>query len=383
MNEQKPVIVYAASGYMGRLVCASLTKLRIPFVAAGRDQAKLEEVASEMRGNGADVEARVCEHTTAGLNGLVRGAKVIINTSGPYLLLGPAVVEAALAQGVHYMDLTCEQDVMFDLRRDYGERFEQAKLLLLPSASFLWALGGAGAEICLEHAGIHSVEVVYAPPSLQSIGSLQPLIRSARHGGYCIEEGRLAALPPSEVCKVALPNGDVRRGLRIAAGETTFFQGDLRVKRMDTIFASTDFTKVVPVFGAWQDPSQVFNGDKPDALGGELVPRLERHPPAEDRTTELFVIKVTGGGRHGRRIRVIQSGSSPCRSTGFLCAMGAQSLLENKTKRFGYVSLAQAFGAAYVLSRMEEIGMKTTIASLDAKATSTPGSARQDLKAEA
>ena len=38
MTEQmtKPVIVYGASGYTGRLVCEYLREFNLPFVAAGR-----------------------------------------------------------------------------------------------------------------------------------------------------------------------------------------------------------------------------------------------------------------------------------------------------------------------------------------------------------
>ena len=34
----KPVIVYGASGYTGRLICEYLREFNLPFVAAGRDR---------------------------------------------------------------------------------------------------------------------------------------------------------------------------------------------------------------------------------------------------------------------------------------------------------------------------------------------------------
>ena len=40
----KPVVVYGASGYTGRLVCEYLRELGVPFVAAGRDAARVREV---------------------------------------------------------------------------------------------------------------------------------------------------------------------------------------------------------------------------------------------------------------------------------------------------------------------------------------------------
>jgi short subunit dehydrogenase-like uncharacterized protein len=42
MSTRKPVVVYGASGYTGRLVCEYLREYNVPFVAAGRDRGRLE-----------------------------------------------------------------------------------------------------------------------------------------------------------------------------------------------------------------------------------------------------------------------------------------------------------------------------------------------------
>ena len=49
----KPVIVYGASGYTGRLICEYLREYNVPFVAAGRDAGK---VTSSMSTNVAGIE---------------------------------------------------------------------------------------------------------------------------------------------------------------------------------------------------------------------------------------------------------------------------------------------------------------------------------------
>jgi len=112
MTDTKPVVVYAASGYTGRLVCESLAKLGVPFVAAGRSQARLDALALELREKGADCVARAAEHTPQGLRELLRGAKVVVNTSGPFSLLGREVVDAALDEGVHYVNSTGVRDLV-------------------------------------------------------------------------------------------------------------------------------------------------------------------------------------------------------------------------------------------------------------------------------
>ncbi len=46
MKEQYPVVVYGASGYTGRLAIEFLREYGIPFVAAGRNRARIEEALS-------------------------------------------------------------------------------------------------------------------------------------------------------------------------------------------------------------------------------------------------------------------------------------------------------------------------------------------------
>ena len=42
-STKKPVVVYGASGYTGRLVCEYLREYNIPFIAAGRSKEKLDD----------------------------------------------------------------------------------------------------------------------------------------------------------------------------------------------------------------------------------------------------------------------------------------------------------------------------------------------------
>ena len=50
MTDKKPVVVYGASGYTGRLVCEYLRELHVPFIAAGRDHARTQAVIDKIPG---------------------------------------------------------------------------------------------------------------------------------------------------------------------------------------------------------------------------------------------------------------------------------------------------------------------------------------------
>jgi NADH-quinone oxidoreductase subunit I len=75
MSEKKPVIVYGASGYTGRLVCEYLREYNIPFIAAGRSADKLNAaMKSNVAGiETADYEVVTVPHTAAALTELFKG----------------------------------------------------------------------------------------------------------------------------------------------------------------------------------------------------------------------------------------------------------------------------------------------------------------------
>ena len=50
MSSDKPVVVYGASGYTGRLICEYLREFDVPFIAAGRDKARIAEALGKVPG---------------------------------------------------------------------------------------------------------------------------------------------------------------------------------------------------------------------------------------------------------------------------------------------------------------------------------------------
>ncbi len=357
---KQPVVVYGASGYTGRLTCEALTRFGIPFIAAGRSHDRLDAVARELSASGAVCQTIAVPHEQDALSELLSGTRVVINTSGPFSLLGLPVVRAALAAGVHYLDITGEQDFMFDVRRDYDARFAQQKLVLGLSSAFLWGPGTAAAQLCLETPGIDTIEVIYAPPSLQTVASLQSMMRSVRRRSEVLQDGQRVAVDPTEVHQVEVPGRGRVGALCVGAGEASFFAGDARVHNCKTYFASDTLVRAAGVFRLWSLTAnrllgRFVDGDTVDAWSDAAVLRWKQDPPREDRSASRFVVLAKGTGR-AARVQVQLDGDSPYLFTGFMAAMGAQELLAGHARRFGYVSLAQTLGARHLLQRLEEIG---------------------------
>jgi saccharopine dehydrogenase-like NADP-dependent oxidoreductase len=106
------VVALGATGWFGRaaaaLLCASEEVSE--FVIAGRNTALAESLAGEL-GSKAKV-ARINAFDEAALTALVRGADLLVNTSGPYFQTLLPALSAAVRAGVNYCDFSEDWQAM-------------------------------------------------------------------------------------------------------------------------------------------------------------------------------------------------------------------------------------------------------------------------------
>ena len=184
MSEKKPVIVYGASGYTGRLVCEYLREYNIPFIAAGRSNEKLN---AAMKSNVAGIETADYEvvkvpHTVAALTELFKGASVVLNTVGPFAKYGGEVVQACLASRCHYTDTTGEQDWLITLEQEWGTKFANAGLLLAPGIAQMYTTGEIAAQLCLETPGLDTLDIAVFWGGSPTIASTLTILVNAAMG---------------------------------------------------------------------------------------------------------------------------------------------------------------------------------------------------------
>ncbi len=364
-----PVFVYGATGYTGRLVCEHLASRGLSFSVGGRAEAKVAALAREFPAWRARPVA--VTHEAQALAAAFRGAKVVINCTGPFGLLGVPVVEAALDAGCHYLDTTGEQDFMLDVRRRFGERAERAERVVVNGNSWYFALGSSAAELCLAEGGIDSLTLVYAPRGRPTIASLQSLLRTARRPGFFLENGQLV---PSRVARrtVELDGGERLVGMTCPAGETVYYLGDPRVRHVDCVMAA-ELKVAYPMFAGWWQLSKVF-GERLDGWGDRLVERYYRNPPPEDVAKTTFIVAALGRGPGARRSCELR-GSAPYVVTGWIAAEAAARLLDGKQEHAGVISTAKAFGARHIVTALEAAGVTTRVFSAGAAPRDERGAA--------
>ncbi|MDX3726047.1 DUF5938 domain-containing protein [Streptomyces caniscabiei] len=232
MSNSKPVVVYGASGYTGRLVCEYLREYNIPFIAAGRDKARIQDVLDKVPGiDTVDHEVVEVEHAVGPLTELFRGAKVVSNMVGPFIKYGPEVVQAALAAGCHYLDTTGEQDWALDAQARWGDAYAEKGLLLSPGIAQMYTTGEIAANICLETPGLDTLDVLVLWKGFPTYASTQTIFTILKADWHYLEENQYRRWDPLTAVDVAVP-GQHETALALPWGGTlhpVWFKNDPRV----------------------------------------------------------------------------------------------------------------------------------------------------------
>jgi hypothetical protein len=363
----KPVVVYGASGYTGRLVCEYLREHNIPFVAAGRNKDRL---ASSMERNvpgieTADYEIAEVEHSAEGLTKLLTGSKVLVNTVGPFAEYGHEAVQACLSAGCHYTDTTGEQDWMIACDEQYGQEFANAGLLLSPGVAQMYTTGEIAAQIALEALpGLDTLDIEVfwkGAPTLASTATI--LVNAALSKAHYLQENQYVEWPADgELFHLVVP-GQHELGLALPWGGTShpvWFKRDPRVANVKVLggILNPPLMKAVP-----QIVQSILAGVEGLALeqklgvlheqAGGVTPQM---PPRENPRINISVDSVHASGPL-RRVHCVLYGNCNYKQTGLLNAYAASQLIEGGNRKVGFASACQAFGHRELHGVLKSFGL--------------------------
>jgi short subunit dehydrogenase-like uncharacterized protein len=192
------IVLFGATGYSGELAALALVKRGQAPVLAGRNAARLSQLASDLGGLEyavADVSRPETVHD------LVETGDVLLSTVGPFARWGAPAVEAAIAKGAHYVDSTGEPPFIRKVFETYGPRARNRGSVLLTAMAYDYVPGNLAAAHALREAGEQAtrVEVGYfvdgpITPGALSGGTLASLTGVlfdpgfARRGGVVVPE---------------------------------------------------------------------------------------------------------------------------------------------------------------------------------------------------
>jgi short subunit dehydrogenase-like uncharacterized protein len=362
MSKKPKVVVYGASGYTGKLIAEFLAADGVPFVAAGRNAERLEAEMAGVPGlKHGDYEIHAVSHEAGALSALFRGRSVVINVAGPFMQLGEPVVQAALAEGCHYLDTTGEQDWVMFLRERYANDFEAAGRVLCPANAFMWTAGQLAIETLLETPGIDSFDLVYAPNGPATIASTLSFLRMCTHPQYILANNVLQTWPEASVIQVSVPHThEILRGLPWGGGcEPIWYQHDPRVRNVRVCVAFPNSQ-----FGDWiiarmQEFARLAPGLTPrqaEELTNSWGRAVAHTPPREIEDVNRCVVSCRARGRLAGRNLALYA-TSPYLQTGVLGATAARDLLAGRQRRVGFTSPAAAFGHRVLINALHSAGL--------------------------
>ena len=365
MSSSKPVVVYGASGYTGRLICEYLREFNVPFIAAGRDKARIAEVLDKVPGIDTVAHEIVeVEHQVAPLTELLDGARVVCNTVGPFAQHGGEVVEACIATGCHYLDTTGEQDWLIQCDEVYGQRMADKGLLLSPGLAQMYTTGEIAAGLCLETPGLDTLDILVFWKGMPTIASTRTiLVNAALARAHYLEQNEYVEWPADAgLYSVTVP-GQHETGLALPWGGTShpvWFRHDPRVANVRVLGGVFNRALMlgVPqiVAAALAQIEGLSDDDKYKALSEQASAVMNQMPPRESTRINTSLDSVHASGPIARAHCVLH-GNCNYKQTGLLQAYAAYSLLLQPPKRAGFASGCQAFGHRELLGVLRSFGL--------------------------
>ncbi|MDZ7687336.1 MAG: saccharopine dehydrogenase NADP-binding domain-containing protein [Halobacteriales archaeon] len=186
------LLVYGSYGYTGRLVVEECDRRGVDVVVAGRNAEKVEKQAERW-----GFEGRVFSLDADEAREGVEDADAVLNCAGPFSKTHGALVDACIAEGADYLDITGEVDV-FDSVSRRDEEAREAGVTLVPGVGFDVVPSDCLAVYLAEKVD----EPSYIALALRNLPNVSPgtartVVESLGKSGVVRRDGELREVPPA------------------------------------------------------------------------------------------------------------------------------------------------------------------------------------------
>jgi short subunit dehydrogenase-like uncharacterized protein len=171
---------------------------------AGRDRGKIEPLAREL-----DCAFRTLALSSASdLSRELDGVSAVLHCAGPFSETSASMVEACLAAGAHYLDITGEIDVIESISRQH-ERACAASVSLLPAVGMdVVPSDCLAATLAAALPEATHLELAFAAPKSLSPGTAKTVWKQMGRGGRVRSAGQIIRVPFAwKTMRVPFPRG--------------------------------------------------------------------------------------------------------------------------------------------------------------------------------
>lgn len=204
-------MIYGANGYTGELIAREAVSRGHRPLLAGRNEAKVAALANELG----------CEWRAFDLDAIdLRGVALVLHCAGPFSLTSKPMVDACLAAGAHYVDITGEISVFEAILARNDEAMARG-VTLLPGAGFdVVPTDCLAAMLAARMPDATGLALAFYPKGSEiSRGTLKTMIESFGEGGAIRRNGAIVRVPMAYDDRDIPFSCGVRRAMTIPWGD--------------------------------------------------------------------------------------------------------------------------------------------------------------------
>ena len=185
------LLVYGAYGYTGELISEAASTRDLSLTVAGRDRQRTESLAGRLQCDervfGLD-ESMVAEQVAAEHD-------VVLHCAGPFVDTFRPMVDACLAAGTHYLDITGEIDV-FEAIAAEDDRARERDTMLMPGVGFdVVPTDCLAAHLANRLPDATQLELAFDADVGMSAGTQRTALRQLPDGGRVRRDGAIERVP--------------------------------------------------------------------------------------------------------------------------------------------------------------------------------------------
>jgi short subunit dehydrogenase-like uncharacterized protein len=186
-----PWMIYGANGYTGELIAREAARRGLAPMLAGRSVEKIAPLAGSL-----GLGHRCFDlGDPAALGAGISGMALVLHCAGPFSSTARPMMEACLAAGAHYLDITGEIDV-FELAHGLDERARGAGVVLCPGVGFdVVPTDCLAAALKAALPDASRLALGFDSRGGMSPGTARTSVEGLAHGGCVRRDGRLTRVP--------------------------------------------------------------------------------------------------------------------------------------------------------------------------------------------
>lgn len=207
-------MIYGANGYTGQIVAEAAAARGMKPILAGRRAEAVAPLAGRL-----GCPERVFD-LDGDLAGHLAGVSLVLHCAGPFSRTSKPVVDACLAAGIHYLDITGEIAV-FEACHARSDEAKRAGSIILPGVGFdVVPSDCLAASLAAHLPGASLLELAFTGLGEVSAGTAKTMLEGMPSGGAVRKDGRITKVPVAwktltvpfhdrERTAVTIPWGDV------------------------------------------------------------------------------------------------------------------------------------------------------------------------------